>query len=265
VILLQAHRVERVFLILCLPFLLFACGDIRSLPKDATSGEGGVEESVTDILHRLHLEQQRIMNLSAAFSLSLENPEQGWPSQIQGVIFWRKTEQNEEDLRIKGMSLLGKVIFDMVKKGNCIRIYVPFTRTLYRGKITDPVKGPGFMQPFTRALFPDFSSLKADEGASPENQGRLTVIPLKKGRLYLDRESGLIKVWQTPQRLIRYGGYFHQADLPPVPATIVSEALDGSPEIVCRLKQIQLNRGGLDMDMPPYDIREIRDLKALGR
>jgi hypothetical protein len=216
------------------------------------------------VLDRLREEQARITDLTAAFFLSVDPPPEGQPSSMRGILFYSKGPKGPL-VRIKVLGPFGRLLFDLLQKGNEIQVYVPSRRTLYQGKHRPEAEGNAFQELLT-AMFTDFSRARASRNSALRVEQDHVVLSLVDGRLLLDRNTGLIRQWLQPDLHIFYDHYTRHPGFPPVPTHIRARRVDGNRRAICKLSQVVLNSDIADLfDLSGYRARFIKDLEELGR
>ncbi|MCP4570206.1 MAG: hypothetical protein GY841_21720, partial [FCB group bacterium] len=133
-----------------------------------------------EILSRLSYEQKRMTSLTAAFSLSLDPPPEGRPSHLRGVLFFARGTRGPL-VRIKGLGPFGRLLFDMVLKGEAVQVYIPSERTLYKGEAGDEALGRNVWKDTLTAMFADFSRASVLEEAALTILDNHVILPLKDG------------------------------------------------------------------------------------
>jgi len=208
-------------------------------------------------------DQQKIKNLTAAFFLSLDPPPKGQPSHMHGIMFFAR---RPKDLlvRIKMQGPFGSLLFDMVRKGKEVQIYIPSRRTLYRGLTNKQKKTGNAWGEILSSMFADFSSMALSSSYELSFKKDMLILPLLNGELWIDRKRALIREWHHGGRIITYDRYESQPDLPSIPTLIRLKTTDGSKRAECRLSQVSVN-SNLDhvFDLSSHEPQFVRDIKEL--
>jgi hypothetical protein len=221
------------------------------------------KESPQGVLARLRQDQMKILDFTAYFSLSLDPPPKGQPSHLQGVLFFAGGV-DAPLVRIKVLAPFGRLIFDMVKKGDEIQMYIPSRHTLYRGRV-EKGKEPGTVwgDMFTMMRI-DFSAATVSESAVLSLNRDMVILPLAEGELWIDREKGIVREWHQEGQVTTYDGYEYKPDLPAIPTRIYTRQTDGSQSATCKLSQVNVNSAiAQAFDLSGYKARYVRDLSEL--
>ncbi len=257
------NRINTSAIVLMMLCLLPCCAIIRPSVLDENRTVSFFKQTPAQVLAQLCLEKEKISNLTAAFSLAIDPPLEKQPSQLRGVLIYARTPGGP-CVRIKGQGLFGRLIFDLVQKGDDVRIYFPSEETLFVGRINpEKEKENGWANMF-RTLFADLDTARAsNKDRVTTSKGHIS-IPLRDGLLLLDKTAGLLREWHQPEKVIVYDEYETQGNLPPVPTLITVRAKDGSRHAVCRLRQVYLNNAVSDVfDLSKYHPKFIRDLNQM--
>ena len=256
----RIHTSISVLMVLC---LLPCCTVIRPSVLDENRMASFFKQTPAQALAQLCLEKEKIRNLTAAFSLAIDPPLEKQPSQLRGVLIYARTPGGP-CVRIKGQGLFGRLIFDLVQNGDDVRIYFPSEETLFVGRINPEKEKENVWANMFGTLFADLDTARAS------NKDRVTIskdhilIPLRDGRLLLDKTAGLLREWHQPGKVIVYDEYETRGGLPPVPTLIAACAKDGSRHAVCRLRQVRLNNVVSDIfDLSEYHPKSIQDLNQM--
>jgi hypothetical protein len=259
----QHHIQPYIFTLLLLAFLVSSCAVVeRPHPPEAPEllWEGKTPAQVLDHLRR---DNEKISDMTAAFSLSVDPPPEGQPSHIKGVMFYARGSEGP-CVRIKGLGLFGFILFDLVQKEDEIQIYVPSQQTLFKGRITQE-KGPkNVWGDLFKTMFSDFSGASVSGKTSLAFNDEMVIVPLENGEIRIERKSGLIRQWHHRENIVIYDHYDQKPGGPPVPTHITLSSKDGSRHAVCRLSQINVNSNLTDVfDLSGYEPKNVRDLNKL--
>ena len=218
-----------------------------------------------EILSRLRYDQNRITSLTAAFSLSLDPPPEGRPSNLRGVLFFARGSQGPL-VRIKGLGPFGRLIFDMLLKGEDVQVYVPSQRTLYKGKTENEKMGRNIWRDTLTAMFADFSSASVPEKAALTFRDDYVILPLKDGEILIDRNTAQVRQWRRKGEVITYYDFKHKPGLPSIPTHIDLRTNDESQRALCKLRQVCVNCDTTDVfDLSGYKPRSVRHVRELDK
>jgi hypothetical protein len=260
----KRHHIQpHIFSLLLITSLVSSCAVVeRPHPPEAPelSWEG---KTPAQVLERLRKDNEKITDLTAAFSLSVDPPPEGQPSHIKGVMFYARRPEGP-CVRIKGLGLFGLVLFDLVQKGDEIQIYVPSQQTLFLGR-TSQGKGPkNVWGDLFKTMFSDFSGASVSGETALTFNEEMVIIPLEEGEIRIERNSGLVRQWHHPEKIVMYDHYDQKSGVPPVPTHITLTNKDGSRQAVCRLSQINVNSNLTDVfDLSVYEPKNVWDLNKL--
>lgn len=221
------------------------------------------ETTPSDIITRLQNNQDNIRDMTAAFTISLDPPPAGQPSSLQGVFFFANSP-DQKAVRVKAMGVFGRLLFDMIQKNDTVQIFIPSTRTLYRGNMENQdLAGNPFAQLFQN-MFADFTKISAATGKDLIIRTHTVVVPLTDGELVMDRATGFITQWRRTDQTLFYDDYEIKNILQPVPARIRIVSENGNRKGMCRLSQIALNTDfGNIFDLSAYNPDHIKRMEEL--
>jgi len=215
------------------------------------------------ILEHLREKREQIKNLAAYFSLSVDPPPQGQPSHMGGIMFFSRRPDGP-CVRIKGLGPFRRILFDLVQKGDDLRIYVPSKHTLFVGRIGRKKGAENVWGELFRTMFSDFSGAVASRNSPLLFRDDMVIVPLVDGEIRLDRKNGLVRQWHVGEKTVAYDLYDRKPGLPPVPMHITVSTKDGSRHAVCRLSQVDVNGDLADVfDLSAYRPKALRDLKEM--
>ncbi len=218
-----------------------------------------------ELLSSLKRTQEQIRSLAGGFSISVDPAPPGQPSNLQGVFFVDR-RSGDPRIRVKALGAFGRTLFDLVREGHRIEIYVPHQKSLYRGRIQETA-GP--RNPWMEALseaFTPFSEARIRAGGSLEIREDEVILPLEDGFLVMDRYSGLVGRWHRGNAVVTYEQYQRQEALPALP-TVIRAEMPGEPlRAVCAISQVSINpdlESAFDLSgYKPDRIRPLEDLDA---
>ncbi len=206
--------------------------------------------------------REKIVSLTAAFSLQLDPPPQGRLSHMQGVLIYARKPDGVY-VRIKVMGFLGRLIFDMVHRSDEILVYVPSRKTLYRGQTDIGDKGDAASALF-KAVLLDFGDVRVPPNAVLELDQDTVIVPLTEGKMIMKRDTGLLHEFHLGDEIVRYDEYQQESGLPPFPCRITVRQKDGMQFASCNLSQVRVNVEITDaFDLSVYQPKIIRDLGQL--
>jgi hypothetical protein len=225
-------------IVLFLALFLAGCAPKSSIPAGVPdAGLDWRQISPDTLLDWLRAERQRFTGLSAAFTLTVDDPPPGQFAYLTGLIFIGNGQSGPPSLRIKALGPMGNVYFDMVLGGDDLAIAVPMRRTLYRGQAS-AMGATGMGRLFTWLLF-DPATARVPQGASLELHAATVDVPIDAGRLTLDRRTGLPLAMRGQDMQVRFDGYQPQpGGFPPVPQRVVVTDSEHKGKAVCTLSQI---------------------------
>ena len=259
----QHHIQPYIFSLLLLAFLVSSCAVVERPhpPEEAAFPWEG--KTPAQVLEHLRKDNEKITDLTAAFSLSVDPPPEGQPSHIKGVMFYARRPEGP-CVRIKGLGLFGLVLFDLVQKGDEIQIYVPSKHTLFLGRISQG-KGPkNVWGDLFKTMFSDFSEASVSGKTALAFNGDMVIVPLEEGEIRIERKNGLVRQWHHCEKIVMYDRYDQKPGVPRVPTHITLSNKDGSQHAVCRLSQINVNSNLADIfDLSGYKPKNVRDLNKL--
>lgn len=240
----------------------FSCAVSEVSHREESSTAWDLKTS-EQVLQRLRHDQGKIIDLAAAFSLSVDPPTAGQPSSMRGVLFFSKRLEQSR-LRIKALGVFGRTLFDLLQKGNDLQIYVPSRKTLYLGKADSTLRSQNGWSEMLTTMFADYSELKTSPQADLTFKDGLVTVPLVHGKIIIDPETGLVRERHEPEQVVFYNRYEQEPGLPPIPTHIEVRKTDSGSRAVCRLSQLKVNSHLSDVfDLSAYDPEVFRDLKAL--
>lgn len=241
---------------------LYSC-HIRWKRDRSWEGIRWEEKEPKQILDQLKSEQEKISDFTAGFSILLDPPPTGRPANLQGVLYYARSEKGPS-VRVKSTSAFGQILFDLIKKGNAVQIYVPSRRTLYSGTIKKD-NGNSWQDIFAN-LFADFSLMTIQENSYLEVAKGSVIIRLNNGSLYLDPNTGYVQKWLREQRVIYYENYISTPGQPPFPKRIQTKASDSENQVTCVFNQVQINKGIQNgFDLSEYQPEFKRDINELNQ
>ncbi len=216
------------------------------------------------ILDHLRHNQEKITDLVAAFSLSVDPPPEGQPSNMHGILFFSK-KSAEQCVRIKVLGPFGRIVFDMVQEGNDLRIYIPSRKTLYQGQTDLKRQTRNVWKDMLETMFADYSKMTVPEGAVLIFKGDMAIVPTEDGTIMIDCRTGLVCERQDQKRTTTYNRYDQKTGRPPIPTHIEVKSTNNAIHAVCRLSQLRVNTSlSVDaFDLSSYNPENIRDLKEL--
>jgi len=262
----KLHRLKPYIynLIVVLFPIIVSCAIFKGPPSTEESELSWEGKTPDQVLAHLQEDREKIADLTAAFSISVDPPPAGRPSHMQGVLFFARRPEGPY-IRIKGLGIFGRILFDVVQKGDDIHIYVPSQQTLYRGRISREEETQNVWGNFSSEMFDDFSDTLVLKGTGLRFLGEMVILPLTDGEIRLDRKTGLVRQWDQQKRIIVYDHYKQQAQgLPPIPTHITIKAKADSQQVVCRLSQVSLNPLTTDVfDLSAYDPKIVRELDEM--
>ena len=254
---------QYLFILLFSASLIISCAAPEKVNPPQASDIEWDTKTPEQILEHLQHDQEKVKDLTAAFSLSVDPPPEGQPSHMRGVLFFAKKPEGP-CVRIKGLGPFGRTLFDLVQEGNGLQIYIPSRKTLYRGEIDLKEKNNNIWEETLRTMFFDFSGSSVSEKSVLAFKEGTIIVPLKNGKLMIDRKSGLVREHHTKNKIIIYDRYDQKPELPPIPTHIEVKTTDSPLHAVCRLSQIQINHNISDaFDLSAYKPKNVRDLKDL--
>jgi hypothetical protein len=242
-------------------FLQSSCANrsTGSQPIDTTIN--WEEKTPNGILDQLRHEQKRISDFTAGFSILLDPPPKGQPSNLQGVLFYA-TDKKGPLVRIKSISAFGRVMFDLVQKHDTVQIYIPSRQTIYTGKVKKE-KGNAWQEIFT-SLFVDFSLLAVKQNEDLIVKKQSVILPLTEGTFHLDRKTGFVQKWVQKQRTIYYKDYISTLGNLPFPTRIFAKSSDNKNKTSCVFNQVQINKGLKNVfDLSDYHPKYKRNISEL--
>jgi len=259
----QHHIQPYIFSLLLLASLGSSCAVVeRPHPPEEPEllWEG---KTPAQVLLHLRKDNEKITDLTAAFSLSVDPPPEGQPSHIKGVMFYARRPEGP-CVRIKGLGLFGFILFDLVQKEDEIQLYVPSQQTLFLGR-TSPGKRPkNVWGDLFKTMFSDFSGANVSGETALAFHEDMVIVPLEEGEIRIERKSGLMRQWHHRDKIVMYDRYDQTPGGPPVPTHITLTNKDGSRHAVCRLSQINVNSNLIDVfDLSGYEPKNIQDLNEL--
>ena len=252
-----------IFILLFSALLMLSCAAPEPVHPPEISEIEWQTRTPIQVLDRLRHEQAQITELTAAFSLSVDPPPEGQPSHMRGVLFFAK-KPNGTCVRIKGLGPFGRLLFDLVQQGESLQIYIPSRKTLYQGQ-TDPTgRQENIWAETLQTAFTELTEACVLEGAVLTFKDDMVIVPLKDGKLMLDRSNGILRVRHSQNKIIVYDRYDQKQGHPPIPTHIEVKTTDDALHAVCQLSQVNLNSNLSDaFDLSAYNARFVRDLKDL--
>lgn len=223
------------------------------------------KKTPTELLSRLRDDQNSIKSLTAAFSLSLDPPPEGRPSNMRGVLFFASGSQGPL-VRIKGLGPFGRLLFDMLLKGEEVQIYIPSKHTLYKGKANNQKESRNVWKEAFTAMFADFSTVAVPEKAVLSFRDNYVVLPLKDGEILIDRKTAQVRQWRRNGEVVTYDNFEHEPGLPSIPTQIDLVSNDESQKASCKLRQVCVNCDTTDVfDLSGYKPKSVRHLRELNK
>lgn len=221
------------------------------------------EKKPKEILNKLRQEQKQITDFTAGFSILLDPPPKGQPSNLQGVLFYASSPKGPF-IRIKSIGAFGRVMFDLVQKQDTVQIYIPSRQTLYSGQMKKD-NGNAWQEIFT-SMFPDFSLMTVPQNADLIIEKKWVILPLTGGAFYLNRENGIVQKWTQGKRVIYFEDYISSPGHPPFPTRIYATSSDNLNKASCVFSQVQINTGiNHVFDLSGYHPKFKRDINELTR
>lgn len=254
----------RLAFLICLQtaFLCFSCAVSEKSHRPEPSIPWDTKTS-DQVLECLKHDQEKITDLAAAFSLTVDPPTQGRPSNMRGILFFSKRLE-ETSLRIKSLGPFGRILFDLLQTGNDLQIYVPSRKTLYLGKTNSTLQTQNVWSDMLRTIFADFSELKIAPRADLIFKNGTVIVPLVHGKIIINSKTGLVRERHEQEKVIFYDRYEQKSGLPPIPTHIEVQKTDSTLHAVCRLSHVRVNsRLSGVFDLSAYKPKVIRDLKDL--
>ncbi len=253
-----------VCIILLLPFVFISCAFFKQPIPLSRTEILWTKETPEAVLSRLRQEQNKITDLTAIFSLSLEPPPKGQPSHIHGLLFFSRRPLGLL-IRIKGLGPFGRILFDLVHKGDDVQIYIPSRHTLYRGQANQKASSKSIWLDMFSTLMPDVSTAVAAKGSGFSFREAMAIIHLADGEIWIDKKTALILQWHQRGKVVVFDKYEKiTADLPPIPTYIRVTTTGGSQNAVCRLSQVSLTSNAAHtFELSGYKPRFIRDLNEI--
>jgi hypothetical protein len=243
-------------------FLCLSCA-VSDKPHPTEPAMTWDTQTPKQVMERLKLDQAKITDLTAAFSLSVDPPTEGQPSSLRGVIFFSKRPEGKS-IRIKGLGPFGRILFDLIQTGNDLQVYVPSRKTLYMGKTGSTTQTRNIWSDMLRTMFADYSDLKAAPRADLTFKKGMVVVPLEHGEIILDAKTGLVRKRQEKEKVIFYNQYELEPGLPPIPTHIEVKKTDSPLQAVCKLSHLRVNTLLSDVfDLSAYKPAVVRDMKEL--
>jgi len=252
-----------IFILLFSSFFMLSCAAPEPVRPPPTSEIEWHTKTPEQVLERLRHDQEKITDLTAAFSLSIDPPPEGQPSHLRGVLFFAKKPEGP-CVRIKVLGPFGRILFDMVQKGKLLQIYIPSRKTLYQGQTDLAGKQKNIWGETLKTAFAELTEASASEGAVLTFKEDMVIVPLKDGELMLDRSNGLLREQHSQKKIIVYDRYDQKPGHPPIPTHIEIKTTDNAIHAVCKLSQVNMNSNISDaFDLSTYNPEDVRDLKEL--
>jgi hypothetical protein len=253
-------------LLLALVLVFAACAPRSAIPEAIpAAGLDWRHLEPQALLAWLRAERQRFTGLTAAFTLTMDDPPPGQFAYLTGLILIGNTQAGPPSLRIKALGPMGNVYFDMVLAGDDLGIYVPMRQTLYRGKAS-AMDRTGLGRLFSWLLF-DPATARIPPGAELKMTAATVEVPIEAGRLTLDKRTGLPLAVTGQDMRVRFDRYQPQPNgFPPVPLRI--EVADGEHKgkAVCTLSQVTPGPPPADgFDLSGYASAKVEPLEGLTR
>jgi hypothetical protein len=250
------------FICLQTAFLCLSCAasDKSRHPEPSMTWDS---QTPRQVVERLRHDQEKIIDLTASFSLSVDPPAEGQPSTLHGVIFFLKSLKGTS-LRIKGLGPFGRIVFDLVQTGDDLQVYVPSRKTLYMGKKDSTVQTRNIWGDMLRTMFADYSDLKTAPKADLTFKEGMVIVPLEHGEIMINSKTGLVRKRYERDKVIFYDRYEQEPGLPPIPTHIEVRKTDSTLHAVCRLSHVRVNSQLSDVfDLSVYNPMVVRDMKEL--
>jgi hypothetical protein len=240
-------------------FLFSSCAIRSTAPPSEDQTIHWEGKSSKEVLDQLQLEQKRIADFTTGFSIVLDPPPKGQPSSLQGVLFYAR-----DKIRIKSITAFGRVMFDLVMKGDIIQIYIPSRQTIYSGKMENE-KGNPWQEVFN-SMFANVAHMTVKKDTDLIIKNESVILPLTGGVFHLDRKTGFVKKWVQKQRVIYYENYISSSGHPPFPTRIFVRSMDNLKKATCVFNQVQINKG-IDhvFNLSDYHPKLKRDISELKR
>ena len=220
-------------------------------------------ETPERVLERLQYSGRKLSNLTAYFSLSLDPPPKGHFSNLSGILYLTRLK-GKQKVRIKAQGMFGRVLFDMVHKGNSMEIYVPSNKTLYKGKAKKDVPGESPFGEVFESLMVDLSTMKVKKGLPLLMQKNDVIILLQdEGKLILDKMTGMIMSYRNKTQEIFYKGYQRVSGYPPVPIIIEINSLVDKRKARCKLRDVNFEDNSDNFSLALYKPRFVKKLDEL--
>jgi len=238
-------------------------------PREPTTETPPPWDALTprEVLADLDRAQAEIQSLAGGFSIAVDPAPPGRPSNLHGVFFVDR-RLDKPRIRVKALGAFGRTLFDLVRDGGRIEIYIPHQKTLYQGRIRETRGGQNpWMQAMSEAFTP-FSEAEIRPRGSLEIAEDEVILPLKDGLLAMDRRSGLVRRWHRSDVTVIYEQYLIEEELPPLPMVIRVEMPGERLLAMCTLSQVSVNpdlTGAFDLSgYEPERIRSLEDLRPPG-
>lgn len=237
------HGIRKNILLLFLLIFLASsssCTFLRPSESHPQTEKEWNKKTPKEVLDELRNSQKLVRNMTAHFSLSLDPPPAGNFSNLQGILIFSKGEGGHM-IRIKALAPFGRLMFDLVQKGNNIEIFIPSKNTLYRGHIrAGNQAGNPWGEAFS-GMFEDFSGMEAAHNAEFIFSGDIVILPLTDGALKFNIQSGFLEEISRNGRTIIYGKYENIDKMSPIPTSIKMRSGDGSKRAECHFSQLCVN------------------------
>ena len=256
--------VKRIFLLLTL-LLAAGCGLEKPTAPERPATETRFDwqgRSGAELLDRLRNSQQPPESLTGYFTLNMEPPPAGQFSNLSGILYLGRTEHGPR-VRIKALGIFGRVLFDMVRDGDEMQMYIPSRRTLYQGALDNEMENGSPLGRVFSSLLVDLGSLKAVADVMPRQVAHEVVVALETGELALDSASGRISRYRTAEQEVRYRAYQQPEGGPAIPTEIELERLDGSGRASCSLSNLSFADNSASFSLAGYSPETIAPLSGL--
>lgn len=218
-------------------------------------------------LEAMRRSREELRSLSAYFELAITPPPERGFSSLRGALLMDMGSDSPR-ARITAFGPLGSTLFDMVRSGDMVQVYVPSQNTLYQGTFegnaTQARNEANPMNEVFSAVLRDPLAMEANDSHPITLDNDTWRIPLRGGALFVDRKSGLVTAFEDAEIRMEFERYTHPAGGPPMPSRIRMQSRTRDLAASFRLEDVEANPDLISaFDLSGYEPKQTRPIEEL--